>query len=265
MSKFYTKFPSRESYWRSIILFGRNVASYKFALAQALLRLSNSEKTFVTLDELALPFATSIADHLKTCETQGTFRSSKFLDACRNFNNGQIDESELREATIRIGFNNVIDAFHVVNQGETEIRFFEDRRDSTTKGITITDDLLALRDSFQFNNLADDVDSRWRLVETAWELGVSRSALEVYYDAPKGLLYNPSLRRQAITSCRGALNGYQKGKCFTVSRTYRSSRAVASLGMLTTFSPMYSRKRVQGQIWTVSGISCWLAGSAIAG
>ena len=32
--------PSLDSYWRSIILFGRNVASYKFALAKSLLEIA---------------------------------------------------------------------------------------------------------------------------------------------------------------------------------------------------------------------------------
>ena len=32
--------PTLENYWRSIILFGRNVASYKFALGKSLLELS---------------------------------------------------------------------------------------------------------------------------------------------------------------------------------------------------------------------------------
>ena len=32
--------PNDENYWRSVILFGRNVASYKFALAKALLELA---------------------------------------------------------------------------------------------------------------------------------------------------------------------------------------------------------------------------------
>lgn len=32
--------PSLESYWRSAILFGRNVASYKFALAKSLFEIA---------------------------------------------------------------------------------------------------------------------------------------------------------------------------------------------------------------------------------
>lgn len=33
--------PIPENYWRGIVLFGRNVASYKFAMAKSLLELSS--------------------------------------------------------------------------------------------------------------------------------------------------------------------------------------------------------------------------------
>lgn len=68
--------PSSESYWRSIILFGRNVASYKFALGKALLELTDKEKTSISLEELALPFAKHIAHHLQLSDKQVTSPSS---------------------------------------------------------------------------------------------------------------------------------------------------------------------------------------------
>ena len=40
IAKFQEEHPSLESYWRSIILFGNNVASYKFALAKTLLEIA---------------------------------------------------------------------------------------------------------------------------------------------------------------------------------------------------------------------------------
>ena len=43
--------PTLENYWRSIILFGRNVASYKFALGKSLLELSKQGREIVTLDD----------------------------------------------------------------------------------------------------------------------------------------------------------------------------------------------------------------------
>jgi hypothetical protein len=87
--------PSNENQWRSVILFGRNVASYKFALAQSLLDLAKRERTFVTLDELAVPFARQIATHLKSIDKQATSSTSRFPEAVRRFNKGEIDENQL--------------------------------------------------------------------------------------------------------------------------------------------------------------------------
>lgn len=207
--------PALEDYWRAVILFGRNVASYKFALAQALLDLKPASGQLVKLDELAGPFAEHIAEHLKTADKQGTFASSKFLDACRGFNDGSLSRVQLIDETVRIGFNNVIDAFHVVGRGEIPRRFYVDeRRDNG--GIRITDEFSRLIESAQAENLPTEVQARWRLVETAWELGVSRSLVRVDHDPGSESLFalDRSLRRQPITSSRGALNGYQKGKCF---------------------------------------------------
>ena len=64
--------------------------------------------------------------------------------------------------------------------------------------------------------LPREVEARWRLVETAWELNLPRHVLSVGFD-PEGelLVVNDRLfGRKPITSCRDALNGYQKGKCF---------------------------------------------------
>ena len=50
--------PTLENYWRAIILFGRNTASYKFALAKSLIDVSlDSKSDLITLDDLALPYA----------------------------------------------------------------------------------------------------------------------------------------------------------------------------------------------------------------
>jgi len=219
MNNFYEKKPTNETLWRSVILFGRNVATYKFALGKALLDLSNQEKTFIRLEELADPFSRYICEHLKLTDKQGTFSKSKFLDACRKYNSGMLKKEDLIQETVARGFQNVIDAFHVVNQGEISKRFYIDER-KQRKGINITDDLLALKNQIQFLNLPYEVDARWRLVETAWSLGISTNLLEVKYDLERNLFYseNSLSRRIDITSSRDSLNGYQKGKCFYCSR-----------------------------------------------
>jgi len=204
---------SLENYWRSIILFGDNVASYKFALAKSLLELAHTGKTFVKLEELAEPFSHHLTEHLRLCDKQITSPSSRFLDKCRQFNAGKVTKDELINTTVKLGFNNVLDAFHNVNKAELPMRFFTDERRGAKKGIGLTDSLLELLECYQYCNLPHEVESRWRLVETAWQLKLPRNTV-VGYDNQNGLLFIPSNRRTTITSCRDALNGYQKGKCF---------------------------------------------------
>jgi hypothetical protein len=80
---------SKREHWRSIVLFGRNVASYKFALAKSLLELGTAGDSLITLDALAEPFSRHLCEHLGHVDRQGTFQHSKFLDACRYFNAGR--------------------------------------------------------------------------------------------------------------------------------------------------------------------------------
>lgn len=77
ISRFMETAPSLESYWRAIILFGRNVASYKFALAKSLLDIQESS---IALEDLARPYAAHICEHLKKEDKQCTSQSSKFLE-----------------------------------------------------------------------------------------------------------------------------------------------------------------------------------------
>ena len=115
MSDFLGDAPSLEDYWRGIILFGKNVASYKFALAQSLLELAPRGKSIITLEELAEPFARNMSEHLSLVPKQTTSPSSKYLKTCQYFNAGIISREQLIEATVRLGFTCVIYAFHNVN------------------------------------------------------------------------------------------------------------------------------------------------------
>ena len=215
MSSFLTTKPTAENYWRGIVLLGRNVATYKLALAKSLLELTAAGKTFVTLEELAVPYTRHLTEHLKHSERQITSRSSKFLDVCRTFNQGHVNQTVLVDAAVSLGFKNVIDAFHVVNNGPVPLNFFvDDRKDRN--GITITDALLTLAQTTQATNLSLEVEARWRLVETAWSLELPPHLLDVRYDTDLETLFVEKIpnTRIGITGCRGALNGYQRGRCF---------------------------------------------------
>lgn len=211
---FYHATPSLETYWRSIILFGRNSASYKFALAKSLIDLAGNQNDLITLEQLAQPFSKHLCEHLKLSEKQGNRQGSRFLDACRQFNAGELSDDALVIATQKLGFVNVIDAFHNVNQGEIPQRFFIDER-KQSGGIRVTEALFELFSDDGSRSLYDETESRWRLVETAWDLKLSRNLIVVHSDLESERLFaNLSNRRVDITSSRGGLNGYQKGRCF---------------------------------------------------
>lgn len=238
MSRFYELEPTSENYWRAIILFGRNVASYKFALAKSLFDLRGSSNDLILLEDLAPLFAKHLTDHLKLCDKQTTSGSSKFLDICKSFNDGKIDVAELAEWTKKLGFANVIDAFHNVHGDEVGARFFYDERKSSG-GIRLSEVFYQIAETSGFHDLNIETEARWRLVETAWELGVSRNVVQVNYDEDSGLLhaFSHALKRVDITSSRAALNGYQKGKCFYCFRDISVDSGADDLADVDHFFP----------------------------
>lgn len=214
MTSFLETHPNSENYWRGIVLLGRNVATYKLALAKSLLELSLDGKTTVSLEELAVPYTRHLTEHLKKSDKQITSSSSSFLEMCRQFNRGELNQTGLVDAAVKLGFKNVIDAFHVVNTGPVPVRFFVDERRSN-KGITITDELLSLAGAGQAVNLPIEIEARWRLLETAWSIGLPPQLIAVQYDdSLESLFVEIPNGRIDVTGCRDALNGYQKGRCF---------------------------------------------------
>jgi hypothetical protein len=89
--------------------------------------------------------------------------------------------------------------------------FVDERREA--KGIRLTDEMRKLAELKEHDHLAAEVEGRWRVVETGWELGLNAGLIE--YDRTTGKLsIGAGERRLALRSCRDTLNGYQKGRCF---------------------------------------------------
>ncbi len=206
--------PTVEDCWRGVVLYGRNTASYKFALAAALLSLRPQSGDLVKLEDLAPAFACSIAEHLKVAPKQITTTNGKFIQACLAFNEDN-NLSRLVDATVAYGFANVIDAFHIVGSSPVHHAFFIDER-KPHRGIRITEEFSQMLAGVQTPNLGEEVAARWSLVETAWNLGVSANLLSVQHDSALGEFFavDSAKRRRSVTSSRSALNGYQKGRCF---------------------------------------------------
>jgi hypothetical protein len=244
MTRFQINDPSLESQWRAIILFGKNSATYKFAFAKCLLEAVEQEKTKITLDELAIPFANSIVEHLKTNGKQGNSNSSKFLEGCKNFIDGTITKNQLYQHTVKYGFINVVDAFQNVNGGIIHRAFYEKNYYQGKKEIIITNNLLKTKELFQYRNFEQEVEARWSLVQTAWSLKINPALLEVMYDEDKSMFFieNDFMRRVDITSVRDSLNGYQKGKCFYSFQDISINKNDANVCEVDHFFPHHNKR-----------------------
>lgn len=215
MTEFHLIEPSLENFYRGIILFGDNTATYKFALGKSLLEMAAKPNDLVTLEDLAVPFSKHLVDHLSHSPKQITrTNQGEFLNICTKYAHGEASREQLIAATVSKGFNNVIDAFHRVDGIDISRPFYLDERKSN-KGIRLTDALHKLVLEQNGADLFPEIEARWRLVETAWELGISSNVIAVHHESETEKLYvNKSNRRKTITSSRDALNGYQRGKCF---------------------------------------------------
>jgi len=235
-TEFVSLAPTLDSSWRALILFGRNAATYKFALGLSILELGRAEQELVTLEELAVPFARHLCKHLVVVDRQALSSRSEFLDACRSYNSGSISHEQLINTTVRVGFRNVLDAYHVLDGRDIDHRFFVDERRSNG-GIRLTAQLHELV-AGAYESLSAETQSRWSLVEAAWELNVPQRLLTVRFDPPTlSLLAQDHRRRAPITGARGALSGYQKGSCFYCFSPISVDPANASLGQVDHVFP----------------------------
>ena len=217
MNKFIIDQPSLDSYFRGIVLFGKNAATYKFALAKSLIELTSNGTDFVSLKDLAIPFIRYTNEHVLNGNKQITSNSSKYFDAFDKYNAKESDIDDLVKLTLNAPFKNVIDRFHTVNDSDLDTKFYEIATRNKVKGIVLTDNLYKISENSSLNNLFIETEARWSLVENAWSISINPALLNVSYDNDDNSLFitdNTLGKRVDITSCRDALNGYQRGKCF---------------------------------------------------
>lgn len=255
-TKFQIDDPSIESQWRALILFGKNSATYKFAFAKSIIELLEQNKTTLTIEDLATPFARNIIEHLKKSDKQGNSTSSKFLNTCRAYIDGKLREDQLIQTTVRLGFVNVVDAFQNINGGIITDPFYHKNYAEGKKEIILTDNIFKLKEAVQFINLDQEVDARWNLVETAWNLQINPNLLEVKHDALKQELYIESdfMRRIKMTTVRDALSGYQKGKCFYSYQDIFVNKGSSQICAVDHFLPHLNKRAHSSEEANINGV-----------
>jgi 5-methylcytosine-specific restriction endonuclease McrA len=254
MIHFQKNDPHLSSQWRAIILFGRNTATYKFALAKSLIKMAEQQKNAVDLETLAEIFAQYLVEHVSSGKKQINANKSKYLHTCQDFSEGKCTQDDLIKATLKEGFRYVLDAFHLVSGEFIPTKFYQ--VDSKNKKLLFHDNLSKLSEEFQFQNLFNEIEARWLLVETAWDLNINTHLLEIHYDIDKSLFFTQSrdMKRVDVTSSREALNGYQKGQCFYCFADISVLSGSPQLGEVDHFLPHKNKRIHASEHGDINGI-----------
>jgi hypothetical protein len=198
-----------QDYWRSIILYGLNTATYKIALGHCLAALAQNHKTYISMTELAEAFFGLYQHRLsefKRPQLSIAHRLTVMERIIELYAMGTINYTQAIQKVEREAFKDVIPRFHTIADLQP-MQFYE----HSAKGLVLTDNLLAIFSDGGNAELLEELSSRWDLLEAAFEL--KRASCNLSNDERQFYLKR-GYERTHITHLRPVLNGYQDGLCF---------------------------------------------------
>jgi len=195
--------------WRGIILLGLNTATYKLALAHCLLQYVAQDQSSVPMCDLARDFFDIYLSRLENGKPQLVManRLTVMERVVEQYRLGKLNRSQAILRVENEAFGDVIPRFHNVDNEPVPTRFYE----TTPSGLVITDDTFAVLSGPDQAILRQDINSRWDLLEAAFEM--RRGDAKLQNDIRRFYLLK-GYERTAVTHMRPVLDGYQQGKCF---------------------------------------------------
>ena len=206
-----TKFETRD-YWKALILYGLNQATYKIALGKTLLNLCEQGYTNVPWDVLSKEFLQQYIHRLKTDEAMPQqsipARRTRMEQIVSAY---QANQLSFEEAIAEVGdtaFNDVIHRFHNLGRDESfKGKFY---RFDFGKSLTLTDELQHISEECR-TELEDELNARWSLLEGAF--CIHQGNYDLVNDLR--LIYlERGYSRKNLTSNIPFLQGYQGNICF---------------------------------------------------
>lgn len=196
--------------WRAVVLYGRNIATYKIALGRAIEGFVAQGKTQITLDELSAAFLDLYVERLRAGKPQ-LLNAGRLTEMERIV--GALTRGALtRERAIaQVGaeaFDNVIPRFHTVFQQPVPVPFYEAQPDG---GLVLTDAAFQVFERAEASMLLGELGARWDLLEAAFELQREPGVLE---NDVRAIYLARGYERRSVTHLTPVLHGYQEGRCF---------------------------------------------------
>lgn len=208
-------------YWKGIVLYGLNQATYKIALGKTLLALANEGKEVVDWNRLSKVYLDIFVERLSNTDLpqqNNPTRRTKMERIVDSLKKGKIDHDT---AVIQVGqeaFNDVIPRFQTIGTDKEIVgdRFYHFDHG---KKLYLHDPTFRIHDKSN-QELLDELDARWSLLEGAfsivhgdWQL--SNDIRDIY-------LVN-GYSRTNITHNIPFLQGYQGNTCFYCGEPIRDN------------------------------------------
>ena len=205
---------SDSDYWKAITLYGLNAATYKPALAKTILKLASEDQVLVSWEELARHFLHEYESRLSNSAMpqQGTpGRITKLEKTVAQLKTGILSQSDAISLIAAEGFNDVIPRFHTIGRDTkfAEGYFYEA---NFGKSLRLKDSLLSLANT-ELDQLIEEVDARWALLEGSFEINHSEIDLKLANDIRETYL-SAGYKRTSLTNNIPFLAGYQGNVCF---------------------------------------------------
>ena len=217
--QFYRAEPTPRTSWRMAVLMGANTRTYKFALAQALLEKARLGHESVSLDELAMPYAMSLAARVGQFPQVSTVQNlgeQDFLAICtaeaeQSLRN-KAPTQPLLDAARRSMPAMVLQKFHNLRGGTSlPHRFYEIGTGKDRNQVLITPHLAAVATNAE-HDLDRELDARWSIVEASFTTGIGAALRSHGLRVSDGTLVDP-VRRVSVAGVRDSIAGFQHGRC----------------------------------------------------
>jgi len=206
---------SPEDFWKAVILYGLNQATYKIALGKTLLKLVADGQSEVPWETLSKEFLNQYLERLSGSQQfpqqANPARLTKMEQIVRGYQTGKLSLDQAISEVGATAFNDVIHRFH--NLGQFEINdslqgmFYEF---DFGKKLILRDSLAHIIESGR-NELESELDARWSLLEGAFS--IRHDDYQLTNDLRLTYI-EKGYKRTNLTTNVPFLQGYQGNVCF---------------------------------------------------
>ncbi|WP_419238643.1 HNH endonuclease [Photobacterium leiognathi subsp. mandapamensis] len=203
---------TNEDFFKGIILFGLNNATYKMGLAQTLLKASRSQQNIIHWGDLAENYFDIYLNRLKgsSMPQQGNpNRLTKMERIVKEYQLGVTSRNEAITKVADTAFEDVVPRFQTIGSDKNIVAEYFYETDTGNK-LILKDSLLQLNTEQQ-DTLESEVNARWCLLEGAFSINQTNFKLA---NDIREIYLRDGYDRKALTSNIPFLSGYQGNTCF---------------------------------------------------